>query len=79
MDIVFWEKFLLCNLLINVAIFFLSFFMILIMGNFAIKMHKKIFKVEEKHIRRAIYSFFGWYKLVIIVFMLVPWLVLLKM
>ena len=62
--------------LINIALMFLSFVLISVMRSFVYKMHSKWFPMSEPTFNAIVYSYLGIYKILIIVFNLVPWLAL---
>lgn len=67
-------KFLLNNMLINIVLLALSSVMIMFMKNFVVKQHSKLFGLKEEAIMPIIYSYLGMYKLLTIVFAIVPYI-----
>jgi len=63
--------------IINLILFFLSFVVTLILKNTISKIHSKVFGLQEARIREILYGLFGIYKIVIIVFNIVPYITLL--
>ncbi|MDA3800454.1 MAG: hypothetical protein PF692_15445 [Kiritimatiellae bacterium] len=67
-------KFLLNNMLINIVLLSLSSVMMMFMKNFVVKQHSKLFGLKEEVIMPIIYSYLGMYKLLTIVFAIVPYI-----
>ena len=64
---------------INMLIFALSCVLVIALRNFQVSMHTKMFRISEEQIYGITYGFLGGWKLLIIVFNLVPYLALLVM
>jgi hypothetical protein len=47
-------------------------------GDFVYRMHGKWFPMPRKRFNAVIYSFIGFYKIIVIVFNVVPWIALAK-
>ena len=62
--------------LINIGLMIFSFIVIVAMRSFVYKMHSKWFPMSEATFNAIVYSYLGVYKILIIVFNLVPWLAL---
>ena len=62
--------------LINVGLMLLSFILICAMRSFVYKMHSKWFPMSEPTFNAICYAYLGIYKILIIVFNLVPWVAL---
>lgn len=62
--------------LINIGLLLLMFVLVTLMRSFVYKMHSKWFPITESQFNIAIYSFFGFYKVVVYVFNIIPWLAL---
>lgn len=60
--------------LINLGIFVLAALMCLFASNFIARVHGKMFDLPPETIKATLYGFLGIYKLLFIVFCLVPWL-----
>ena len=63
--------------IINVAIFIVSCVMIMLMQGVATRIHSKLFGLEASQAAVVNYAFLGGYKLLILVFNLVPYVALL--
>ena len=61
--------------LINVVLMMVSWFIMLSARAWAYGIHSKWFPITETQFNMAIYCFFGLYKVLIIVFNIVPWIV----
>ena len=61
---------------INVGIFILSTVNMVFIGGWASKIHSKMFDLDEAWVRQAYFSFLANYKIVVIVFVVVPWIAL---
>jgi hypothetical protein len=63
----------LCSL-INIVLLFVMF--VIICGNreLVYQIHRKFFPITESQFNIAIYSFMGLYKILVIVFNIVPWI-----
>jgi len=62
--------------LINVGLMIFSFVILCAMRSFVYKMHTRWFPMSEHTFNAIVYSYLGVYKIMIIVFNLVPWLAL---
>lgn len=62
--------------LINVALMMISFVIICGAREWVYKVHSKWMPITEEQFNGLIYGIFGIYKILIIVFNIVPWLVL---
>lgn len=63
--------------IINIGIFLVSSILIMLLKNIVKKMHAKLFGIEMKEVLVTIYAYLGLYKIMIIVFNLVPYAALL--
>ena len=61
---------------INVGIFIVSTVNMVLIGGWASKIHAKMFDVDPTWVRQAYFSFLAHYKIVLIVFVVVPWIAL---
>ncbi len=61
---------------INVGLMILSFALLIPLGNFVYRMHARIFPMSRETFNIIIYSYLGIYKILVIVFCLVPYLAL---
>ena len=62
--------------LINVVLLVLMFVLVTLMRPVIYKMHSKMFPITESQYNIAIYSFFGFYKVMVYVFNIIPWIAL---
>ncbi len=68
--------FMWCTIL-NVALLLFSSLMCICVGDWAYRIHSKWFPISKETFNVAIYSFLGLYKILIIVFNLIPYIALL--
>jgi hypothetical protein len=64
--------FMWCSIL-NLGLLMLSFIMLACAGDFVYRMHSKWFPMPRDRFNAVIYSFIGFYKIIVIVFNVVPW------
>ncbi|NOX98388.1 MAG: hypothetical protein GXP30_01435 [Verrucomicrobia bacterium] len=62
--------------IINMGLLMVSTVMILLMKGVAIKMHSKMFAIEEKDLNRMYFQYLGNFKILVIVFNLTPYIAL---
>ena len=62
--------------IINGGIFILSTIMIILMKNIIYKTHGKMFDLSKESINNIMYAYLGFFKIIFIVFNLVPYIVL---
>lgn len=74
-----WIEFLKWSLIINVGLLIYMTIMMVFARGWIFKVHSKLFQLDEKSFSAIIYSFLGLYKLLIIFFNLIPYIVLLIM
>jgi hypothetical protein len=67
--------FMWCTIL-NACLLVFSFLMLACAGDFVYRMHGKWFPMPKERFNGVAYSFIGFYKLLLIVFNLVPWVAL---
>ena len=60
--------------LINIGLMIFSFILLCVMRSFVYRMHTKWFPMSEQTFNAIVYSYLGIYKILVIVFNLVPWL-----
>lgn len=60
--------------IINVGVLVLSTVSIVLLKNVMAKYHSKLFGIKEEHVSLMAYGYLGMYKILIIVFILVPYL-----
>ncbi len=62
--------------IINMGLLMVTTVMILLMKGVAIKMHSKMFAIEEKDLNRMYFQYLGNFKILVIVFNLTPYIAL---
>lgn len=72
-----WIEIFKWSLIINIGFLIYMGIMIIFFRNWILKIHLKMFKLDEKSFNVIIYSFLGLYKLLIIFFNFIPYIVLL--
>jgi len=77
MDMELLKAFFMWSAIINMVLFTYVTLMCVALGDWIFKIHGKLFSLERKTFNTVVYSFLGFYKIVVIVFSLVPWLALL--
>lgn len=77
MDKIQLIQFFKCMLIINILIFLIMSILLMLFKNLVKKLHAKLFGIQPQNIMVVVYSFLGLYKLMIIVFNLVPYFTLL--
>lgn len=70
------EMFLAWSLVINIGLLIFSTLLLVVFRDFISSFHGKLFSLEQKDVLRAYFQFIAQYKLLIIFFNLVPYLVL---
>ena len=60
----------------NIVMLTVMFVLVTVMRPWVYKMHSKMFPITESQFNIAIYSFFGFYKVVVYVFNIIPWVAL---
>ena len=70
------REFLLWCMVINVGLLIFSSLMILALRNWVYPLHAKMFRLPEEKIASANYKFIAFYKILIIVFNVVPYIAL---
>ena len=68
--------FMWCTLL-NMGLLLLSFLMMAFAGDFVYKMHSKWFSMPRETFNVVLYSLLGFYKIIVFVFNVIPWIALL--
>ncbi len=68
------QEFLFWCMLINFGVYVFSVIAVLVFRGAMCNMHSKMFGLDEAAVKKAIYAYLANYKLLIIVFNLVPWL-----
>jgi hypothetical protein len=73
MDITIVRAFFMWCTIINVALMILTFLISAFAGDWAYKMHSKLYPISRETFNVAIYCFLGLYKIFIIMFNLIPY------
>ena len=68
--------FMWCTLL-NMGLLLLAFLMMAFAGDFVYKMHSKWFSMPRETFNVVLYSLLGFYKIIVYVFNVIPWIALL--
>ena len=76
MDITTLTSFLAWCLAINLGLYILSIIFVTVFKDFTMSLHKKFFDLDDAYLSKAYFEFMGRYKMIIIFFNLVPYLVL---
>ncbi|MBN1621786.1 MAG: hypothetical protein JW871_04265 [Endomicrobiales bacterium] len=74
MDLGKLQAFFMWGLLINLAIYIFSVGVTLSLRGFIARMHGKFFGLSEESVNKAVYLYFGIYKVIINAFFLAPWI-----
>ncbi len=77
MDIQTLTTFFMWCTILNVALLLLSSLMCICAADWAYRMHSKLFSISKETVNVLIYSFIALYKLLVIVFILIPYIALL--
>lgn len=77
MDIEKLQEFFFWCMVINMGIYSFSVVSVLVLRDMILKIHVKMFGLDEETVKRSIYMYLAVYKLLIIVFNFVPWVVML--
>ncbi len=77
MDIQTLTTFFMWCTILNVALLLLSSLMCICAADWAYRMHSKLFSISKETFNVVIYSFIALYKLLVIVFILIPYVTLL--
>ena len=77
MDIQTLTTFFMWCTILNVALLSLSSLMCICAGNWVYQIHSKLFSISRETFNVVIYSFIALYKLLVIVFILIPYIALL--
>jgi len=76
MTIQLLQSFFMWCSIINMALLWLSFGLCIKCADWAYKMHSKWFDISRDVFTITIYAFLGCYKLLVIVFCIIPWIAL---
>jgi hypothetical protein len=77
MDIRTLTTFFMWCTILNVALLLFSSLMCICAGDWVYQIHSKLFSISKETFNVAIYSFLALYKLLVIVFILIPYIALL--
>ena len=77
MDIQTLTTFFMWCTILNVALLLLSSLICLCAGDWVYQIHSKLFSISRETFNVAIYSYIGLYKILIIVFIIIPYIALL--
>ena len=77
MDIEKLQEFFFWCMLVNFGIYALTAILILIFHNTVLKIQRKMFRLDEETVSKAVYKYLANYKLLITVFNFVPWIAIL--
>ena len=77
MDIEKLQEFFFWCMLVNLGIYALTAILILIFHNTVLKIQRKMFRLDEETVSKAVYKYLANYKLLITVFNFVPWIAIL--
>jgi len=77
MDIQTLTTFFMWCTILNVALLLLSSLMCICAGDWAYRIHSKLFSISRETFNVVIYSFLGLYKVLVFVFSLIPYVALL--
>lgn len=70
------KEFLMWCSIINVSLLIFSAIFCISLSDWAYAMHSKMFKISREAFNTSIYAFLGIFKIIVIVFNIVPWLAL---
>ena len=76
MSIEMLAKFFMWCTILNMGLLMLSFLSLAFAGDFVYRIHSKWFPMPRETFNVALYAFIGIYKIIVIVFNIVPWAVL---
>jgi hypothetical protein len=76
MDIQMLTKFFMWCTVLNAGLLVFSFLILAFAGDFVYRIHGKWFSMPRETFNVVLYSFIGFYKIIAIVFNVVPWAVL---
>ena len=73
MDIQILTRFFMWCTILNMGLLILSFLILAFAGDFVYRIHGKWFPMPRETFNVVLYSFIGIYKLVVLIFNVVPW------
>ena len=74
MDIEILQEFFFWCMLVNCGIYTFTVIMVWVFHDAVIKMQRKMFRLDEETVSKAVYTYLANYKLLITVFNFVPWI-----
>ena len=74
MNIQTLQEFLFWCMILNLGLLTFSFLLIIRLRSWICQIHGRFFSLPEEYISKVLYAFIGFYKIVVIVFNVVPWL-----
>jgi hypothetical protein len=77
MDIEKLQEFFFWCMLINLGIYIFTAIMIMVFHDTVLKIQRKMFRLDEETVSKAVYRYLANYKLLITVFNFVPWIAIL--
>ena len=77
MDIEILQEFFFWCMLVNFGIYTFTAIMILVFHDTVLKLQRKMFRLDEKTVSKAVYTYLANYKLLIAFFNVVPWIAIL--
>ena len=76
MTIQLLQSFFMWCSIINFGLMMLTFVIIIFAKEWAYKMHSRWFNISKEYFDNILYAFLGLYKLLLIVFCIIPWIAL---
>ncbi len=76
MDIAMLERFFMLCTIFNVAVLSVMFILFVFAGDAMYQLHRHWFPMSQERFKEILYMFFGFYKIIVYVFNLVPWIAL---
>ncbi|MHC4104411.1 MAG: DUF6868 family protein [Planctomycetota bacterium] len=77
MDIEKLQEFFFWCMLVNIGIYALTAIAVLVFRDTVLKIHRKMFGLDEKTVNKSIHTYLATYKLLTTVFNFVPWVAIL--
>ena len=77
MDIEKLQEFFFWCMLVNLGIYVLTAILVLVFHGTILKIQRKMFRLDEETVSKAVYTYLANYKLLITVFNFVPWIAIL--
>lgn len=76
MDMQIMENFFFWCLILNLIIYTVTAIALVYLRGFVCRIHQKMFALDEASINKLLYSYLAAYKLLLTIFVFVPWLAL---